>query len=72
MSSAVRSRPSNSRCARSRSASAGAVFSSSSSRSQGVPAGQQAHVQDIVGEIERRDLRDVVLVGHSYSGIPVG
>ncbi|KAB1932030.1 alpha/beta hydrolase [Micromonospora sp. ALFpr18c] len=36
------------------------------------PAGQQTHVQDIVGEIERRGLRDVVLVGHSYSGIPVG
>ncbi|MGI5211378.1 alpha/beta fold hydrolase [Plantactinospora sp. CA-290183] len=39
---------------------------------QGVPAGQQTHVQDIVDEIEREDLRDVVLVGHSYSGIPVG
>ncbi|WP_262703018.1 MULTISPECIES: alpha/beta fold hydrolase [Streptomyces] len=39
---------------------------------QGVPAGQQTHVQDIVGEIERLDLRDVILVGHSYSGIPVG
>jgi pimeloyl-ACP methyl ester carboxylesterase len=39
---------------------------------QGVPAGQQTHVQDIVEEIERHDLRDVVLVGHSYSGIPVG
>jgi pimeloyl-ACP methyl ester carboxylesterase len=39
---------------------------------QGVPAGQQTHVRDIVDEIERRDLRDVVLVGHSYSGIPVG
>ncbi|AUA16064.1 Alpha/beta hydrolase family protein [Streptomyces malaysiensis subsp. malaysiensis] len=39
---------------------------------QGVPAGQQTHVQDIVGEIERLDLRDVVLMGHSYSGIPVG
>ncbi|MGW7594743.1 alpha/beta fold hydrolase, partial [Streptomyces rubiginosohelvolus] len=39
---------------------------------QGVPAGQQTHVQDIVGEIERLDLRDVVLVGHSYSGIPAG
>ncbi|MFE1963073.1 alpha/beta fold hydrolase [Streptomyces sp. NPDC059479] len=39
---------------------------------QGVPAGQQTHVQDIVGEVERHDLRDVVLVGHSYSGIPVG
>ncbi|MET8230608.1 alpha/beta hydrolase [Micromonospora sp. NPDC005298] len=37
-----------------------------------IPAGQQTHVRDIVGEIERRDLRDVVLVGHSYSGIPVG
>ena len=39
---------------------------------QGVPAGQQTHVQDIVGEVERLGLRDVVLVGHSYSGIPVG
>jgi pimeloyl-ACP methyl ester carboxylesterase len=39
---------------------------------QGVPADQQTHVRDIVDEIERRDLRDVVLVGHSYSGIPVG
>ena len=39
---------------------------------QGVPAGQQTHVRDIVGEVERLDLRDVVLVGHSYSGIPVG
>lgn len=39
---------------------------------QGAPAGQQTHVQDIVDEVERRDLRDVVLVGHSYAGIPVG
>ncbi|MCL7490398.1 alpha/beta hydrolase [Streptomyces sp. MCA2] len=39
---------------------------------QGMPAGQQTHVQDIVDEVERQDLRDVVLVGHSYSGIPVG
>ncbi|MFK4085282.1 alpha/beta fold hydrolase [Kribbella sp. NPDC020789] len=39
---------------------------------QGVPAGQQTHVQDIVDEVERRDLRDVVLVGHSYAGVPVG
>jgi pimeloyl-ACP methyl ester carboxylesterase len=39
---------------------------------QSVPAGQQTHVQDIVSEVERLDLRDVVLVGHSYSGIPVG
>ncbi len=39
---------------------------------QGAPAGQQTHVQDIVDEVERQDLRDVVLVGHSYAGIPVG
>jgi pimeloyl-ACP methyl ester carboxylesterase len=39
---------------------------------QGVPAGQQTHVQDIVDEVERRELRDVVLVGHSYAGVPVG
>lgn len=39
---------------------------------QGVPAGQATHVQDIVDEVERQGLRDVVLVGHSYSGIPVG
>ncbi|UNO41656.1 alpha/beta fold hydrolase [Streptomyces sp. MST-110588] len=38
----------------------------------GIPAGQQTHVQDIVEAVERQDLRDVVLVGHSYSGIPVG
>lgn len=39
---------------------------------RGEPAGQRTHVRDIVDEVERRDLRDVVLVGHSYSGIPVG
>lgn len=39
---------------------------------QGASAGQQTHVQEIVDEVERRDLRDVVLVGHSYAGIPVG
>jgi pimeloyl-ACP methyl ester carboxylesterase len=39
---------------------------------QGVPAGQQTHVQDIVDEVERLGLRDVVLVGHSYAGVPVG
>ena len=39
---------------------------------RGEPAGQRTHVRDIVGEVERHDLRDVVLVGHSYSGIPVG
>jgi hypothetical protein len=32
---------------------------------QGVPAGQQTHVRDIVDEIESHDLRDVVLVGDS-------
>ncbi|GAB2758501.1 alpha/beta fold hydrolase [Streptomyces bullii] len=37
-----------------------------------VPAGQQTHVRDVVEEVERRELRDVVLVGHSYAGIPVG
>jgi pimeloyl-ACP methyl ester carboxylesterase len=39
---------------------------------QGVPAGQRTHVQDIVDEVESQDLRDVILVGHSYSGIPTG
>ncbi|MBV6701407.1 alpha/beta fold hydrolase [Kitasatospora aureofaciens] len=39
---------------------------------RGVPAGQRTHVEDVVGEVERLGLRDVVLVGHSYSGIPVG
>ncbi len=39
---------------------------------RGVAAGQQTHVQDIVDEVERLGLREVVLVGHSYSGIPVG
>ncbi|MEU0192565.1 alpha/beta hydrolase [Streptomyces afghaniensis] len=39
---------------------------------QGVTAGQQTHVRDIVDEVERLGLRDVVLVGHSYAGIPVG
>lgn len=39
---------------------------------RGAPAGQQTHVQDILDEVERHDLREVILVGHSYSGIPVG
>ncbi|MYU47938.1 alpha/beta fold hydrolase, partial [Streptomyces sp. SID7803] len=34
------------------------------------PVGRQTHVNDIVDEVERLGLRDVVLVGHSYSGIP--
>ncbi|MGW2279575.1 alpha/beta fold hydrolase [Streptomyces sp. NPDC001770] len=37
-----------------------------------VPAGQQTHVRDIVDAVEHAALTDVVLVGHSYSGIPVG
>lgn len=36
------------------------------------PVGLETHVRDILDPIERLDLRDVVLVGHSYSGIPVG
>ncbi|MFF7488984.1 alpha/beta fold hydrolase [Streptomyces luteogriseus] len=36
------------------------------------PSGQQTHVRDIVEEVERLGLRDVVLVGHSYAGVPVG
>lgn len=36
------------------------------------PVGRQTHVSDIVEEAERLGLRDIVLVGHSYSGIPVG
>src|SRR2546429_7115071 len=39
---------------------------------EGVPAGQQTHVADIVDVIEGGDLREVIVVGHSYSGIPVG
>ncbi|CAM5592948.1 alpha/beta fold hydrolase [Streptomyces aurantiogriseus] len=39
---------------------------------QGVPAGLETHVRDVVDAVERLGLRDVVLVGHSYSGIPVG
>ncbi|CAO0828755.1 Esterase OS=Streptomyces microflavus OX=1919 GN=Smic_81720 PE=4 SV=1 [Streptomyces microflavus] len=38
---------------------------------QGVAAAA-THVDDIVDYVERLDLHDVVLVGHSYSGIPAG
>ena len=31
----------------------------------------ERHVDDIVTAIEEADLRDVMLVGHSYGGIPV-
>ena len=48
------------------------VTLSGQAEKRGLPAGQQTHLQDIVDEVEDRDLRDVVLVGHSYSGIPVG
>jgi pimeloyl-ACP methyl ester carboxylesterase len=34
--------------------------------------GQQQHVDDIVSVVEGNELYDVTLVGHSYSGIPVG
>ncbi|QNE17537.1 alpha/beta hydrolase [Kribbella qitaiheensis] len=34
--------------------------------------GQAQHVADVVSAIEDNDLYDVVLAGHSYSGIPVG
>ncbi|MEU1088159.1 alpha/beta fold hydrolase [Streptomyces sp. NPDC005576] len=37
-----------------------------------VPARQQTHVQDIVDVVEDTGVAEVVLVGHSYSGIPVG
>ncbi|MFB8774817.1 alpha/beta fold hydrolase [Streptomyces broussonetiae] len=39
---------------------------------QGAAAGQRTHVRDIVDTVEQGDLRDVVLVGHSYAGVPVG
>lgn len=39
---------------------------------RGEPADQVTHVRDVVEAVERDDLRDVVLVGHSYAGIPVG
>ncbi|MCT4357565.1 alpha/beta fold hydrolase [Streptomyces sp. Je 1-79] len=49
-----------------------AVTLSGLAERQGEPAGQRTHVTDIVDRVERLDLRDVVLVGHSYAGIPVG
>lgn len=32
----------------------------------------ETHIADVIGFIEERDLRDAILVGHSYSGIVVG
>lgn len=49
-----------------------AVTLSGLAERQGEDAGQQQHVDDIVSVVEGNDLRDVVLAGHSYSGIPVG
>ncbi|VVJ20700.1 Putative esterase [Amycolatopsis camponoti] len=49
-----------------------AVTLSGVAEKRDVPAGQQRHVQDIVDVVSRGDLRDVVVVGHSYSGIPAG
>jgi len=40
--------------------------------SDSAQVGQQQQVDDIMSVVEGNDLRDVVLVGHSYSGIPVG
>lgn len=41
-------------------------------RDAGASVSQAQHVADIVEVVEGNDLRDVVLAGHSYSGIPVG
>ncbi|MEU7036337.1 alpha/beta hydrolase [Streptomyces sp. NPDC046237] len=49
-----------------------AVTLSGLAERQGVEAGQRTHVADVVDVIEGLGLRDVVLVGHSYAGIPVG
>jgi pimeloyl-ACP methyl ester carboxylesterase len=49
-----------------------AVTLSGVAENREVPAGQRRHVQDIVDVVSRGDLRDVVVVGHSYSGIPAG
>ncbi|MER7956293.1 alpha/beta fold hydrolase [Streptomyces sp. NPDC096030] len=49
-----------------------AVTLSGLAERRGVAAGQRTHVTDVVDAVEGRDLRDVVLVGHSYAGIPVG
>ncbi|MEU6913251.1 alpha/beta fold hydrolase [Streptomyces olindensis] len=39
---------------------------------RGAAAGLETHVRDVVDEVERLGPRDVVLVGHSYAGLPVG
>src|SRR5690606_41589705 len=37
-----------------------------------VPADQETHVRDVVAEVDRLEPGEVVLVGHSYAGVPVG
>ncbi|QTE02934.1 alpha/beta fold hydrolase [Streptomyces cyanogenus] len=37
---------------------------------RGMPARLSTHVRDILGEVARPGVRDVVLVGHSYGGVP--
>lgn len=49
-----------------------AVTLSGVAEKRDVPSGQQRHVQDIVDVVSAGGLREVVVVGHSYSGIPVG
>ncbi|GAA3208021.1 hypothetical protein GCM10020256_04190 [Streptomyces thermocoprophilus] len=39
---------------------------------RGVPADLETHVRDVIEEADRCGPGGVVLVGHSYSGIPVG
>ncbi|MFF3501294.1 alpha/beta fold hydrolase [Streptomyces sp. NPDC003247] len=39
---------------------------------QGAAAGLETHAGDVVDEVGRLGLTGVVLVGHSYAGIPVG
>jgi pimeloyl-ACP methyl ester carboxylesterase len=40
-----------------------------SARPAGPEVGLQTHIDDIVGLLEREDLQDAVLVGHSYAGL---
>ena len=40
--------------------------------SEGTPdTNLETHIADIVSVLERDDLRDVILVGHSYAGVPI-
>ncbi|GHD88356.1 esterase [Streptomyces naganishii JCM 4654] len=51
---------------------ADAVTLSGLAERRDTPAGLRTHVKDVVDHVERHGLTDVVLVGHSYSGVPVG